>query len=68
MRENEVFLVPVKYTIVCRAPALALLGRTHTIVCFDFVIAVSKLEQPSCLIAWAYLGKKLYLDECPSSW
>ena len=28
MRENDVFLVPVKYTLVCRAPALAVLGRT----------------------------------------
>ena len=28
MRENGVFLVPVKYTLVCRAPALAVLGRT----------------------------------------
>ena len=31
----------------------------------DFIIAISKLEQPSCLIAWIYLGQKLYLDECP---
>ena len=28
MRENGIFLVPVKYTLVCRTPALAVLGRT----------------------------------------
>ena len=36
MRENGVFLVSVKYTLVCHAPALAVLGRTtHYIVCLD---------------------------------
>ena len=28
MRENGIFLVPVKYTLVCHVPALAALGRT----------------------------------------
>ena len=28
MRENDIFLVPVKYTLVCRAPTLAVFGRT----------------------------------------
>ena len=28
MCEKGVFLVPVKYTLVCRVPALAVLGRT----------------------------------------
>ena len=28
MRENGIFLVPVKYTLVCRVPALAVLGHT----------------------------------------
>ena len=27
MCENSVFLVPVKYTLVCHMPALAVLGR-----------------------------------------
>ena len=37
MRENGVFLVPVKYTLVCRAPALAVLGHTtHYGVSFFF--------------------------------
>ena len=31
----------------------------------NFIIAVSKLEQPSCLIVGVNLGKKLYLDEFP---
>ena len=26
--ENSIFLVPVKHTLVCRVPALAVLGRT----------------------------------------
>ena len=34
----------------------------------NFIIVVSKLEQPSCLKAWVNLGQKLYLNECPSSW
>ena len=28
MCEKGIFLVPVKYTLVCRAPTLAVLGRT----------------------------------------
>ena len=28
MRENGIFLVPVKYTLVCRVPTLAVLGCT----------------------------------------
>ena len=28
MRENSIFLVLVKYALVCRAPALAVLDRT----------------------------------------
>ena len=28
VHENGIFLVPVKYTLVCHAPALAVLGRT----------------------------------------
>ena len=28
MRENSIFLVPVKYTLVCHASALAVLGCT----------------------------------------
>ena len=33
MCENDIFLVPVKYTFVCRIPALAVLGHmTHNCV------------------------------------
>ena len=28
MHENGIFLVPVKYTLVCHMPTLAILGRT----------------------------------------
>ena len=34
----------------------------YVVVKCNFIIAVSKLEQSSCLIAWLYLGQKLYLD------
>ena len=50
MHENGVFLVPVKYTLVCRAPTLAVLGctthcRVHSIsVC---VCSIRVIEQSS---------------------
>ena len=34
----------------------------------DFIIAISQLEQPSCLMPRVYFGQKLYLDEFPSLW
>ena len=44
-----------------------LLVFVYVVVKYNFTITVSQLEQPSCLIAWVYLGQKLYLDEWSSS-
>ena len=37
----------------------------HVVVKCNFIVAVSKLEQSTCLITWVYLGQKLNLDKLP---
>ena len=43
MREDGIYLVPLKYTLVCRTPTPSLLGHTqHIITCLDYDYSKSR--------------------------